>query len=94
MSPTPSNALTRVYGHRVGGTNPSLLRAMGGGTSVFAYDVDFASEAVGGGGGYFGSPEAPHLLFDDAECSAPRYVWIGRSIAAAGPTTRAGLGSR
>src|SRR5690554_4020984 len=66
-----SNALSYVHGHSVGGTSPSLLRAMGGGTSVFAYDVDFNREVVGNDGGYFGSPDALRLLLDDAECSAP-----------------------
>lgn len=75
-----SNALTYVHGHSVGGTNPSLLRAMGGGTSVIAYDVDFNREVAGGDGGYFGSPEALRLLLDDAECSAPRYLRIGLSM--------------
>ena len=75
-----SNALTYVHGHSVGGTNPSLLRAMGGGTSVIAYDVDFNREVVGGDGGYFGSPEALRRLLDDVECSAPRYLRIGLSM--------------
>jgi hypothetical protein len=80
MSPTHSNALDPVYGHTVEGTNPSLLRAMGGGTSVPAYDVDFNREVDRSDGGYFGSPDAPCLQLDDAECSAPRYFRIGRSM--------------
>ena len=31
-----ANALTYLHGHSVGGTNPSLLRAMGAGTAVLA----------------------------------------------------------
>lgn len=80
MSQTHSNALARIHGHSVGGTNPSLLRAIGGGTSMFAYDVDFTREVAVGDGGYFGSPDTPHFLLDDAECSAPRYLRIGRSM--------------
>ncbi len=36
-----ANALSYLHGHSVGGTNPSLLRAMGAGTGVIAYDVNF-----------------------------------------------------
>src|SRR5690606_35107405 len=75
-----SNALTYVHGHSVGGTNPSLLRAMGGGTSVIAYDVDFNREVVGDAGGYFGSPDSLRLLLNEAECYAPRCLSIGRSM--------------
>ena len=41
-----ANALTYIHGHSVGGTNPSLLRAMGAGTPVIAYDVIFNREAT------------------------------------------------
>ena len=51
-----ANALTYVHGHSVGGTNPSLLRAIGAGTAVIAYDVDFNSEVLGGDGHYFTTP--------------------------------------
>jgi putative lipase involved disintegration of autophagic bodies len=36
------NALTYIHGHSVGGTNPSLLRAMGAGTATAAFDVNLA----------------------------------------------------
>ena len=75
-----ANALTYAHGHSVGGTNPSLLRAMGGGTSVLAYDVAFNREVVGGDGGYFGSPETLRRLFDDAESSAPQQMQIGQRL--------------
>jgi hypothetical protein len=48
-----ANALTYLHGHSVGGTNPSLLRAMGAGTAVIAFDVDFNREVVGVEGEYF-----------------------------------------
>jgi glycosyltransferase involved in cell wall biosynthesis len=75
-----ANALTYVHGHSVGGTNPSLLRAMGGGTPVLAYDVVFNREVLGADGGYFGSPAALQLLFDDAERSALRLLRIGQRL--------------
>lgn len=42
-----ANALTYVHGHSAGGTNPSLLRAMGAGASVLAYDSVFNREVLG-----------------------------------------------
>ena len=49
------HAFTYVHGHSVGGTNPSLLRAIGAGTPVIAYDVGFNREVLGGVGQYFSS---------------------------------------
>lgn len=46
-------ALTYVHGHSVGGTNPSLLRAAGGGASCLAYDVSFNREVAAGDASYF-----------------------------------------
>ncbi len=40
------HCLTYVHGHSVGGTNPSLLRAMGAGAPVLAYDVEFNREVT------------------------------------------------
>jgi glycosyltransferase involved in cell wall biosynthesis len=50
-----ANALTYLHGHSVGGTNPSLLRAMGAGTAVIAFDVDFNREVIGVEGEFFGT---------------------------------------
>jgi len=43
-----THATSYLHGHSVGGTNPSLLRAMGAGTSVTAWDVVFNREVTGG----------------------------------------------
>ena len=43
-----AHARTYVHGHSVGGTNPSLLRAMGAGAPVLAYDVEFNREVTAG----------------------------------------------
>ena len=40
------NCRTYVHGHSVGGTNPSLLRAMGAGAPVLAYDCEFNREVT------------------------------------------------
>jgi glycosyltransferase involved in cell wall biosynthesis len=42
-----------VHGHSVGGTNPSLLRALGAAAPVTAYDVVFNREVAAGSGLWF-----------------------------------------
>lgn len=41
-----ANARTYIHGHSVGGTNPSLLRAMGAGAPVQAFDCEFNREVT------------------------------------------------
>jgi glycosyltransferase involved in cell wall biosynthesis len=41
-----AHARTYIHGHSVGGTNPSLLRAMGAGAPVLAFDVEFNREVT------------------------------------------------
>jgi glycosyltransferase involved in cell wall biosynthesis len=62
-----AHCLTYVHGHSVGGTNPSLLRAMGAGTDVIAYDVSFNREVLGECGSYFAQPADLPDLFHAAE---------------------------
>lgn len=45
--------LLYLHGHSVGGTNPSLLRAMGAGSATAAFDVIFNREVLGETGAYF-----------------------------------------
>ncbi|MHA6693427.1 DUF1972 domain-containing protein [Homoserinimonas sp. A520] len=75
-----SNSLTYLHGHSVGGTNPSLLRAMGAGASVIAYDVGFNREVAGSDGGYFTNAESLRLLLDEAEDSATQHLTMGRNM--------------
>ncbi|WP_199486670.1 DUF1972 domain-containing protein [Actinomadura logoneensis] len=86
-----AGALTYVHGHSVGGTNPSLLRAMGAGASVLAYDVNFNREVLGEDAGrFFADPESLAREIEAAEAdpghaadrgeearkrAAERYVW-------------------
>src|SRR5919107_387324 len=51
-----ANCATYLHGHSVGGTNPSLLRAIGAGAAVTAFDVDFNREVVADAGRYFRTP--------------------------------------
>lgn len=41
-----AHALTYTHGHSVGGTNPSLLRAMGASAPVLAFDCEFTREVT------------------------------------------------
>jgi len=62
-----AGALTYVHGHSVGGTNPSLLRAMGAGTATLGWDVSFNREVLGASGRFFGSPAELAALLEAAE---------------------------
>jgi len=52
-----ANARTYIHGHSVGGTNPSLLRAMGAGAPVLAFDCVFNREVTDNKGEFWGSAE-------------------------------------
>jgi glycosyltransferase involved in cell wall biosynthesis len=52
-----ANCATYLHGHSVGGTNPSLLRAIGAGAAVVAFDVDFNREVVRDSGRFFRTPQ-------------------------------------
>lgn len=55
------NCASYLHGHSVGGTNPSLLRAMGAAAPVLALDVSFNREVLAESGRFFA---------DEAEVSA------------------------
>jgi hypothetical protein len=61
------------HGHSVGGTNPSLLRAIGAGTASAAYDVGFNREVLRESGQYWSDPAGVARLVDETE-SAPTMV--------------------
>ncbi|WP_405395230.1 DUF1972 domain-containing protein [Microbispora hainanensis] len=56
-----------LHGHSVGGTNPSLLRAMGAGAPVIAYDVVFNREVLDDTGAFFADAEALAKTLESAE---------------------------
>lgn len=47
------NCFAHLHGHEVGGTNPSLLEAMGCGNAIIALDVPFNREVVDGSAFFF-----------------------------------------
>jgi glycosyltransferase involved in cell wall biosynthesis len=61
------NCFSYLHGHSVGGTNPSLLRALGGGAAVLAFDVDFNREVTGKAGRYWRDASDVAALVDAAE---------------------------
>ena len=77
-----ANALTYLHGHSVGGTNPSLLRAMGAGTATSAFDVNFNREVLGEHGRYFADAAGLAALCDAAEADEPATLARGRALLA------------
>jgi len=62
MTELHCNAYAYVHGHSAGGTNPSLLRALGCGNCVLALSTPSNTEALGDYGIYF-EPDVDDLLF-------------------------------
>lgn len=62
-----AHAYLYLHGHSVGGTNPSLLRAIGAATATTAFDVGFNREVLGDSGRYFATPDALAAELDRAE---------------------------
>ncbi|MEQ6896523.1 DUF1972 domain-containing protein [Microbacterium sp. KR10-403] len=75
-----AHALTYVHGHSVGGTNPSLLRAMGAGTAVIAYDVHFNREVLAGHGWFFKKSADLPAAFHSAEADSANIASVGRAL--------------
>lgn len=74
-----ANALTYQHGHSVGGTNPSLLRALGAGAATDAFDVSFNREVLGDTGRFWSTPADVAALIDAAEADRDGTVARGRS---------------
>ena len=60
-------AAVYLHGHSVGGTNPSLLRAIGAGAAVDAFDVSFNREVLGEAGRYWTTADDVRALIEAAE---------------------------
>lgn len=65
------NSASYIHGHSVGGTNPSLLRAMGAGTRVLAFDSRFNREVLLDLGSFFASPDHLAHLLKEVEAPDP-----------------------
>lgn len=75
-----AHALTYLHGHSVGGTNPSLLRAMGAGAPVVAYDATFNREVLDGAGWYFTTPGDVAAAVEAAEADPAGATAIGAGL--------------
>ncbi|PAU57583.1 DUF1972 domain-containing protein [Pseudomonas sp. PICF141] len=54
-----------LHGHRVGGTNPSLVEALGAGCAIIAHDNPFNRWVVGEGAAYFSDKQSLSHLLDE-----------------------------
>jgi len=60
-----ANARTYIHGHSVGGTNPSLLRAMGAGAPVLAFDCEFNREVTAGQAFFWKDADSLATILDE-----------------------------
>jgi glycosyltransferase involved in cell wall biosynthesis len=75
-----AHAVSYLHGHSVGGTNPSLLRAMGASTATIAWDVVFNREVLGVYGAYFRDSATLASLIEDAEFNPHHTVEVGVAL--------------
>jgi glycosyltransferase involved in cell wall biosynthesis len=68
-----------LHGHTVGGTNPSLVEAMGAGCAVIAHDNEFNRWVVGDGAVYFGGEDECAALFDLMLEDSDQIAELGRA---------------
>ena len=73
-----ANSLTYLHGHSVGGTNPSLLRAIGAGAPTVAFDVNFNREVLGAAGRYFADAAEVRAEIEAAEAQPDQAFARGR----------------
>lgn len=59
------HSLAYVHGHQVGGTNPSLVEAMGAGNAIIAHDNRFTRWVAGDGARYFDGASGFSVVLDD-----------------------------
>lgn len=59
------HSVAYIHGHQVGGTNPSLVEALGAGNAVIAHDNRFNRWVAGEGARYFDSVETLQFHLDE-----------------------------
>ncbi|ACV80731.1 Protein of unknown function DUF1972 [Nakamurella multipartita DSM 44233] len=72
-----ANAFTYLHGHSVGGTNPSLLRALGASAATTAFDVNFNREVLGGAGRFFSDVAGVRAQIEASELDIASTVELG-----------------
>jgi len=83
-----ANALTYQHGHSVGGTNPSLLRAIGAGAATDAFSVSFNRDVLGDAGRYWSTAGEISELVQHAERDLEATLRRGERCRARGATYR------
>lgn len=66
------HAAFHAHGHRVGGTNPSLVEALGAGNAILAHDNRFNRWVAGDAAAYFADTDSCAAAFDALLDDAPR----------------------
>lgn len=66
------HSLAYVHGHQVGGTNPSLVEALGAGNAVIAHDNRFNRWVAGEGAAYFSGADGFSQRLDQLLCAEER----------------------
>lgn len=72
-----AHSASYLHGHSVGGTNPSLLRAMGAAAPVLAFDVNFNREVLGAAGRFWSTPPDVRAAVEQVESDAAAAVALG-----------------
>jgi hypothetical protein len=72
-----ANAFTYLHGHSVGGTNPSLLRALGASAATTAFDVNFNREVLGEAGRFFRDAGDVRTQLENSESDVALTVELG-----------------
>jgi glycosyltransferase involved in cell wall biosynthesis len=76
------HSLAYIHGHQVGGSNPSLIEAMGAGNAVIAHDNRFNRWVAGAGALYFEGSAQLGLILDELLTDAPRLAAMRAESAA------------
>lgn len=76
-----ANAAAYLHGHSVGGTNPSLLRAIGAGTASAVWEVPFNRDVVGLDAPGFSSPDELAAVVEHLESNPTRRRELGAAMA-------------
>lgn len=69
-----------IHGHSVGGTNPSLLEAMGCGNTIIAHDNPFNREVLGSSGLFFSTTAEVSGAIDSVDSGKVDTVSMGSAV--------------
>jgi glycosyltransferase involved in cell wall biosynthesis len=72
------HCLAYVHGHQVGGTNPSLVEALGAGNAVIAHDNRFNRWVAGEGAAYFLNAQGFAQRMDEILASEDQLLQLRR----------------